>query len=68
MCTLTADVCEPRNCNFVICVLNKYLPGGICGKEIKRVTRPAKAKAYEELKVSKDRIRGKLKEFKEEFL
>ena len=66
MCLLTADECDPKNCNFVICLANKYLPGGVCGKEIRRITRPIEFK--EEALISKDRIRGKLKEFKDEFL
>lgn len=66
MCILTMDECDPTKCNFVICLANKYLPGGICGREIKRITRPIKFK--EEIKLSKDRIRGKLREFRDEFL
>ncbi|RLG60357.1 hypothetical protein DRN86_02740 [Candidatus Geothermarchaeota archaeon] len=66
MCVLTADFCEPTKCNFVICIVNKYLPGGICGKAIKRVTKPIRFS--EGIEISKDRIKGKLKDFRDEFL
>lgn len=66
MCLLTGDVCEPKNCNFVICVANKLLPDGRCGREIKRITRPLRIE--EKMDIDKSRIRGKLKEIRDELL
>jgi len=65
VCTLTGDECVPKNCNFASCAINKLLPGGICGKEIRRRTRPIR---LEEESPSPTSFRGKVRGIRDELL
>ncbi|RLG62355.1 hypothetical protein DRN84_02125 [Candidatus Geothermarchaeota archaeon] len=39
ICKLTGENCEPRNCKFASCAINKLLPDGKCGLYQERVSR-----------------------------
>ena len=37
-CKWTDEPCDPKNCNYAMCISRRLLPGGICGETVKRKT------------------------------
>ncbi|MFQ5710293.1 MAG: hypothetical protein ACE5GD_00795 [Candidatus Geothermarchaeales archaeon] len=64
MCSLTMDICEPRSCAYTVCVAKKVLPNGVCGRTLRRKTRPISIE--EGLKLDKEVIKGKLRNLEDE--
>jgi len=60
ICRLTGDDCNPRNCVYASCVINRYIPNqGLCGLMIKRKTRDLTPEKLVEL--PEDRFKGKIR-------
>ncbi len=66
MCILTNETCTPRSCSYVVCTANKLLSNGRCGKSLRRTTRPLSID--QTTKIEREKIKGKLKDMRDELL
>lgn len=64
ICGLTGDDCDPRNCVYASCVINRYIPNqGMCGLMIKRKTRDLIPEKLVDM--PENRFKGKIRGDKE---
>lgn len=64
ICNLTMDDCVPRSCAYTVCVANKLLPDGLCGRTLRRKTRPISIEKPPDL--DRDKLKGKLRDLGDE--